>query len=227
MNENQSIQSAQVTEESDDDRSGLPPGPIFNPDYLLLLVLLLEGSLVVIALLISWCGFSDPQQPLSNIDGQLLLESLLWGGLATIPLIGYLLFFHFFPVPVLRPLRDVVERDLIPLFRRLKWYECGLIALLAGFCEELLFRWALQGGIGAWIGGPEGVICGLLVSSLLFGLCHWVNKEYAATTFLIGLYFGALMVWSGTFLVPAVGHFLFDWVAIIYIVKWARPRPGF
>ncbi|MCH2182074.1 MAG: CPBP family intramembrane metalloprotease [Mariniblastus sp.] len=223
MNDNQSIQPAQVTEESDDGRIAPLSGPIFNPDYLLLLVLLLEGTLVVIALLISCYGFYDPQQPLSKIDFQLLLESLFWGGLATIPLVGYLFFFHFFPVPVLRPLRDVVERDLAPLFKRLKWYECALIALLAGFCEELLFRWALQGGIGAWIGGPEGVVCGLLVSSLLFGLCHWVNKEYAATTFLIGLYFGALMIWSGTFLVPAVSHFLFDWVAIIYIVKWVRP----
>ena len=186
-------------------------------------LLLLEGSLAVTALSISACGFYDRHQPLLKIDGFLLRDSLLWGGLATIPLASYLLLFHFVRLPFWQPLRDVIEQELVPLFKRLTWFQAALVALFAGFSEELLFRWVLQGGLQTWIGGTTGAALGLLLASLLFGICHWVNKEYAMTTFLVGIYFGLLMIWSGTFLVPAVSHFLFDWIAIIYIVKWARP----
>ena len=112
------------------------------------------------------------------------------------------------------------ERLIRDMQLRLELTETGAKGILGGY-EDLKIWWSSH---SRGIGGSGGVACGLLVASLLFGLCHWVNKEYAVTTFLIGLYFGGLMIWSGTFLVPAVSHFLFDWVAFIYIVKWSHPR---
>ncbi len=223
MKENREPRPSNSPQEPDRNPGGLPSHSHFHSIHVFWWVLLLEGSLAVIALWISAYGFYDRHQHLMKIDGLLLRESFLWGGLATIPLAGYLLFFHFVRLPFWQPLRDVVEQELVPLFKRLTWFQVALVALFAGFCEELLFRWALQGGLQAWIGGTIGAALGLLVASLLFGICHWVNKEYAMITFLVGIYFGLLMMWSGTFLVPAVSHFLFDWIAIIYIVKWARP----
>ena len=73
MNEKQNIHVERVSlEEHGSDEQHLTP--IFNPKYMLLLVLLFEGAVIVIALLISWFGFYDHDQPLARIDGQLLVS---------------------------------------------------------------------------------------------------------------------------------------------------------
>ena len=219
MNENQNMGANTVSNDLDGGPDEQEPTPIFNPKYMLPLTLLFEGGMVLIALSIGWFGFYDANQPLEKIDGQLVLNSFFWGAMATIPMCGYLAFFHYCPVRALKTLKEVVTNDLAPLFQRLSLFEFALIALLAGFCEELLFRWALQGGITELVGGEAGVYGGILISALIFGLCHWINNAYAITAFVMGIYFGLLMHWSGTFLVPAVAHFLFDFVAMIYIAK--------
>ncbi|MDG2186355.1 MAG: type II CAAX endopeptidase family protein [Mariniblastus sp.] len=221
MNENQNIGVNTVSSDLGGGPDEQEPSPIFNPKYVLPLTLLFEGGMVLIALSIGWFGFHAPNQPLAEIDGQLVLNSFFWGAIATIPLCGYLAFFHYCPLRALKALKEVVTNDLAPLFQRLSLVEFALIALLAGLCEELLFRWALQGGITELVGGEVGVYCGILISALIFGLCHWINHAYGITTFVMGVYFGLLMDWSGTFLVPAVAHFLFDFVALIYIAKRA------
>ena len=61
------------------------------------------------------------------------------------------------------------------------------------------------------------IVVGIVIASMVFGLCHWVNVSYGVTTTVIGVYLGWLMCWSGTWLAPAVSHTLFDLVAFLYI----------
>lgn len=178
-----------------------------------------EGGMALVAVFIGWLGFSDHLQPLASIDAQTIGLALKWGSLGTIPLLGYLLVFHFWPVWILRDMRTFVDQHLVPLFRDLRIYHFIVIALLAGFCEEIFFRWCLQGGIASWIGGHTGVIVGLVVASIVFGTCHWVNFSYAFCTTIVGVYLGLMMHWTGTWLAPAVAHALFDFIALIYIAN--------
>ena len=114
-------------------------------------------------------------------------------------------------------MREFVDRQLRPLFKRCSIVELVIISLLAGFCEELFFRWCLQGGITSITGS---LVAGLLIASVIFGLCHWVNASYGITTVMIGLYLGVLMVWTQTWLAPAIAHALFDFVALIYLSRF-------
>ena len=74
------------------------------------------------------------------------------------------------------------------MFRRCTLAEFGIIALLAGVGEEMLFRGVLQGTISRWI-RPE---IGLVAASALFGLAHLITLMYALAASLMGIYLGWL-----------------------------------
>jgi membrane protease YdiL (CAAX protease family) len=130
---------------------------------------------------------------------------------------------HYCPIRFLEPMKKFVEEKLHPLFRGSSTFELLLLSLMAGFGEELLFRWCLQGGLTSvlvpFAGAPTATLIGLLIASVAFGMCHWINSSYAVTTFVIGLFLGLTMIWSGSFLVPAIAHALYDFIALIYIVR--------
>jgi membrane protease YdiL (CAAX protease family) len=184
---------------------------------LMKMAFLVEGGLFGLGLAIAYVGFFDRTQPLNAIDARQWRTAGIWGGMGTIPMLLYLAVYHFYSPRVLRPMREFVEVHLKPLFQQCSIMELVVISLLAGFCEELFFRWCLQGGI-SWI--SQSLVAGLLVASVVFGLCHWVNRSYGITTTLIGIYLGWLMVWTGTWLAPAIAHALFDFVALVYIARF-------
>ncbi|MEM7456661.1 MAG: CPBP family intramembrane glutamic endopeptidase [Planctomycetota bacterium] len=190
---------------------------------------LIEGMLALLALGISWFGFFDRQQPLSGMDREAWLNGLIWGLAALVPMLIYLAWFHFYPTRLLQPMRDFVDAEMRPLFKGCSLLDLAIISILAGFCEELFFRWCLQGGLTTVL--PDGIVCtciALLSVSLFFGLCHWVNASYGISTFLIGVYLGWIMIASKSWLGPAIAHTLFDFIALVYIARWqAEPsEPG-
>lgn len=178
-----------------------------------------EGGMAGLALFTGWLGFFEHSQPLASIDIPVIKNAVKWGLLGMIPMLAYLLVFHFWPLGILRDMRTFVDEHLVPLFRSLQIHHFVVIALLAGFCEEIFFRWCLQGGIASWIGGDTGMIVGLVVASIVFGVCHWVNFSYAFCTTVVGVYLGLMMVWTGTWLAPAITHALFDFIALLYIAN--------
>ena len=94
------------------------------------------------------------------------------------------------------------------------------VALMAGVCEELLFRGVIQSGLT----GTFGPIVALLAASVLFGLAHAVSAAYFVLTFLIGIYLGALYQITGNLLVPMLVHFLYDWIMLYWLIT--RMRAG-
>lgn len=102
-------------------------------------------------------------------------------------------------------------------------WKLFLIAAAAGICEELLFRWCIQGGIAEWFANPKtGIAVSLLVASMLFGVCHWVNETYAVFAFLMGIYLGLMMVFANSFVAPAICHGIYDFVALVYLAYFRK-----
>ncbi len=185
------------------------------------LALIIEGGMAVLALVVGYFGFYDKSQPLHSLGAQAWKTGLIWGILGTIPLLVYLAVYHLRPPRFLQPMKEFVEEQMKPIFRRSSLLELLIVSLMAGFCEEILFRWCLQGGIASAIGSTGGEIFALVVVSVLFGLCHWVNNSYGITTAVVGLYLGILMMWTGSFLAPAIAHTLFDFIALVYISRFS------
>lgn len=98
-----------------------------------------------------------------------------------------------------------------------------LIALAAGFGEELLFRGVLQRGLSAQLdSGPAG----LIIASAIFGALHAATPTYALLAGVAGLYFGWLFnTFDSSIIVPAVAHTLYDWVALM-LVHFEVTQPG-
>ena len=179
--------------------------------------LIVESVLAAVALVLGSFGVYDHSQKLADISFETLRFGLTWGLIGTVPMLGYLAVFHFWPVGIFKPIREFVDNQLRPLFCNLSILQITIISLLAGCCEEILFRWCLQGGITSAIGGMTGMIAGVVVASVIFGVCHWVNFSYAFCTTVIGIFLGVLMICSGTWLAPAVTHAIFDFVALLYL----------
>lgn len=202
-------------------------GQLKNRVNLLWVGLLVEGGLLFVALVLGQLGLFDHQQPLGQIDQVLWKHGIIWGVIATLPLLVYLLVFHYWSPSFLQPMQRFVKVKLKPMFQDSTLLELMILSVMAGFGEELFFRWCLQGGItstlATGIGSSAAIAVGIIAASLVFGVCHWVNATYGITTIIVGAYFGAVMIWTETWIAPAIAHSLYDFIALIYIVK-SGPR---
>ncbi|MEL7497177.1 MAG: CPBP family intramembrane glutamic endopeptidase [Planctomycetota bacterium] len=189
--------------------------------------ILVEGSLMLLAVLISHLNFFDPQQPLAKLGEVPIVNTILMGIVATIPMLGYLLLFHFWRPKFYAPMRQFVDETLRPFFAESGFVELVIISLMAGVGEEIFFRWCLQGGTMALLEPLMGELTAAIISivaiGVLFGLCHWVNNSYFVIATLAGIYFGLVMWITGSWLIAAISHALFDLAALIYL---QRSNPG-
>lgn len=190
----------------------------------------LELGLVFLALLQAYFGFFDHTQPLWSIEISDLQRGVLWGMVFTLPLLLLMGLISFAPFQWAIDLRDFVESELRPLFAGMSIFQLAVIAVLAGLGEELLFRWSIQGGITTLLdprGGWEGAQwIGLLVASILFGLCHAMTVTYLVLSLLAGLFLGWVMIYTGSWIVPAFAHALYDFLVLIYLVRFSRGSRG-
>jgi membrane protease YdiL (CAAX protease family) len=160
-------------------------------------------------------GFS----PLTSL--QLGSRSLLWGVLATPPLLLTLVWIWRRPGGPLRRLVDFVVDELGPLLSSRSAAELALLAALAGLGEELLFRGLIQAGLARLLPGWLA----LLSASVLFGLAHFATSTYAVVAGLMGLYLGGLFLLQGSLLAPIVTHALYDFAALLLVVQRYRASP--
>lgn len=108
-------------------------------------------------------------------------------------------------IPVFRSLRTTVIRDVRPMFSRAGLIDIVVIALLAGFAEELFFRGVIQARFGVAAG------------SVLFGLFHFITPAYVLVTIIVGFYLGLIYHISGSLLVPVLVHGFYDLAALMYL----------
>ena len=121
--------------------------------------------------------------------------------------------------PVRRLVAFVVDQ-LGPLLAPRSPAELALLAALAGFAEEILFRGVLQAGLGRVL--PESGA--LVVASAAFGLAHFITPAYAVFAGLAGLYLGGLFLLHGSLAAPIVAHAVYDLVALNCVVRLYRDQ---
>ena len=193
-----------------------------QPPNLMRLAILVEGGLALLAIFVGWLGFCAADQPLSQVDSPIISSAFIWAALGMLPMLLILVAMLRMDFGIFRTMRQTVDEMLVPLFAKCTVLDILLISVLAGFGEELFFRWCLQGGLAALISGPNGEVIALIVASVVFGLFHCINFSYIIVTTVIGLILGYMMIGSGTYLAPALAHGLYDFVALLYILKRAN-----
>ncbi|HUE74462.1 MAG TPA: CPBP family intramembrane glutamic endopeptidase [Pirellulaceae bacterium] len=152
-----------------------------------------------------------------------MLVAVGWGMLATSPLtLGLALVTESRWRPLVE-LSDQAERLLKPLLAGVRPIELLFVALAAGIGEELLFRGLLQAGLAQWWSGHwAGWLAAWLLTSLVFGVCHWISGMYAILAFLAGFYLGGLLLVFDNLLVPITAHAMYDLAALIYLANRMR-----
>jgi hypothetical protein len=180
-----------------------------------------EGGLGLAALLLGWVlgVWPIPGVEAGEIVWRGQWPALLWGLAATGPmLVGFWLIDRF-PWGPLGDLKHDVERLVVPLFRNCSVRELALIAAAAGIGEEMLFRGLVQHALAQWLAPPWGVWIALVVAAFVFGGFHPLSATYAVLAALIGLYLGLLLIFTGNLLAPALAHGLYDFIALLYLVR--------
>jgi membrane protease YdiL (CAAX protease family) len=124
--------------------------------------------------------------------------------------------------PPLVRLREMIRHVVAELFARFTVADLAIVSVLAGIGEEALFRGFLQTALA----GRLGTWTAVAVTSLLFGLAHFVSLTYAVYAAAVGVYLGVLLVVCDNLLVPVVVHAVFDFGALTYLVHVRRPGAG-
>jgi membrane protease YdiL (CAAX protease family) len=180
----------------------------------------LEGGLAVLAVLLGWLlGL----KPLETLDFS--MEAVGIGVTATFPLLAAFWVLVKYPVGPFRSTLRFLDEFLLPLFRQSSALELLIVSLLAGLGEEMLFRGIVQAGLTGWIGPPAGVWIALVVAAVVFGLLHAATPTYALLAAAIGLYLGGIWLLAGNLLTPICTHAVYDFLALVYLVK-VRPIPS-
>jgi membrane protease YdiL (CAAX protease family) len=118
----------------------------------------------------------------------------------------------------IRRLVALVIDQLGPLLAQRSQLELVMLAALAGFAEELLFRGVLQVGLARVL--PDSGA--LLVAAAVFGLAHFITPAYALLAGIAGLYLGGLFLLQGSLTAPVVAHALYDVVALNCVARLYR-----
>ncbi|MGA2617771.1 MAG: CPBP family intramembrane glutamic endopeptidase [Thermoguttaceae bacterium] len=199
------------------------------PPNFALLAAMFEGSLSAVAVAAGGLLGRPPMQTL-----QLNPTALALGAVAVLPMLALLGLCVWVPY---RPFSDVMgaaDRMVAPLFRSCSLLEMAVIALLAGLGEEMLFRGVLQATLADWArgmlhapaaAGATADYLALAAVTVLFGLLHAANAGYAFLAGLVGLYLGWLWLATANLTLPITAHALYDFLALVYLVRLRKPRP--
>jgi uncharacterized protein len=178
------------------------------------MAIVVEGGLALVAVALGWLVHHPPLQAIA-----VTWSALGLGLLATIPMALVFWALIKFPVGPLGNLVRIVDQLIVPLFADCSLAAMAAIALLAGLGEEMLFRGVIQSALEGWLSGPQKQWIALAAASALFGAVHWITPTYAVVAGLIGAYLGWLWIVSGNLAIPAVAHGVYDFLALVYLVK--------
>lgn len=183
-----------------------------------ILALVTEGGVGLLALVLGWL-LGYPLHDATRWD----MAGWITGALGALPLLGIMALVVWVPWPPFRHLLATIDESIAPLFQSCTLLDLALISALAGLGEEMLFRGILQRALAGFAGDPLGPWVGLVASALLFGLAHTVTRGYAVLATIIGAYLGLLWLATENLLVPIVAHAVYDFLALVYLVRVRTP----
>jgi uncharacterized protein len=94
-----------------------------------------------------------------------------------------------------------------------------MIAVLPALGEEFLFRGLIQRLLTEWTRNKH---VGIWMAAFIFSFIHFQFYGFLPR-FLLGLYFGYLLVWSSSIWVPVTGHFINNGFAVLYYHFATKP----
>jgi len=111
-------------------------------------------------------------------------------------------------------LREFVVEQVAPVFANLQWMDLIAVAIVSGFCEEILFRGVIQHNLG------------LFTASIIFGGCHCPSLKhisYAIWAFSAGLFLGFLYEYTHNLWAPILAHAVSNCVALFFLRYGIKP----
>ena len=154
-----------------------------------------------------------------------ILVGVLYGCLAAIPILLVVELIRRIPWEPVRELERLTDDGMIKVLLQLGPAELIVISICAGIGEELLFRgwmmyWLAEGAASpASTPTPWALAAALIVSSIVFGLFHPITRLYVVLAAFMGLYFGALVIYTENLLVPIAAHATYDAVQLIMTAR--------
>lgn len=194
-------------------RGPLPYNPLLHP----LEVLFRFGLLAVCLVLLWWSGFSPAQ--FGFVRFSIPRDLFLGAGLGIVLVWGVNLFSvlllsdtsaGFYSKHALFSMRPTSAAEMV---------LTALATLPAAALEELLFRSMWIGGFSVWLSVPALIVA----IAILFGVMHVAQGLWGIlVTGIVGVLFGMLFVWSGSFWLILVTH----WVMNLnqFILAWRLPE---
>jgi len=176
----------------------------------------IEGGLAVLAIAIAWV-FGIPLREMFVFETFSVLIALV----ATVPMLVFCRLVYLLPLKAVEFTRRFMQSVYRDFIRHCSVTQLSLVAIMSGIGEELLFRGVLQTSItNACGGGTWGLAAGIVITSVLFGIVHPINKLYVFLCFIFGIYLGLIFVWSGNnLIIPIIIHALYNFVIFL-----AMPR---
>jgi len=174
-----------------------------------------EGSLIGLALILGWLADINPFASLYFSE-----TAFLHGIIATLPIFIIFLALYQLNIKSLTKIKTLLLDMLGPILLRYHWTDLLILAAIAGISEEILFRGVIQ----PWMESSWGMLTGLIVSSILFGLVHAVTLLYFLLAALMSAYLGLLLdiEASRNLLIPIVTHGFYDFLAFLVIARSYR-----
>ena len=174
-----------------------------------------EGSLIGLALVLGWLADINPFASLYFSE-----TAFLHGIIATLPIFIIFLALYQLNIKSLTKIKTLLLDMLGPVLLRYHWTDLLILAAIAGISEEILFRGVIQ----PWMESSWGMLTGLIVSSILFGLAHAVTLLYFLLATLMSAYLGLLLdvEASRNLLIPIVTHGFYDFLAFLVIARSYR-----
>ena len=182
---------------------------------LLLVTILVEGGLVLVSMLLLDYSFAELW---ANME-------LTWNATTYVLLLCIPMFVGLFFVvrsrwnPLAR-LREEIDEKVLPIFSNSKIIDLAVIAFFAGVGEELFFRGWMQVALI----NKSGVWIGILITSAIFGLLHYLSTAYAIYAFITGIYLGVIYHLSGNLYVVMGIHAVYDFIALVYLVRRGKEK---
>ena len=191
-----------------------------------------QGSIVLVGLVLG-AIFGLWSRTTWLLEDAGLLSAHWWGqgpGFATA--VGFVLSLVMFAVVVtltqfpfrwLQRIEEKLDDQLLPLLKNRSLFDLGLLCLLAGLGEELLFRWAIQGGVELWLSGYVSTWMAwgiaMLASAVLFGLAHFITPAYVIMAAIIGIVMSVTVVVGGGLWAAILAHALYDFWAMLWLTR--------
>jgi uncharacterized protein len=100
------------------------------------------------------------------------------------------------------------------------------LALTAGLSEEFIYRGFVLAIFSGVLGrAPFGVFSAAIISSLWFAVAHaYQGRRGVATTFVVGLFFSLVRLWTANLLPAIMGHVGVDLIAGLYAPRILRVK---